>query len=82
MILVVLGTLAQKDMGLFAVQEKLNVQVRRLSLGERMKLEIIASLLHNPKIVLLDEPTIGLDVIAQSKIREFVKYYNQQYQWF
>ena len=64
---------------LLGVEEKLNVQVRRLSLGERMKMEIIAALLHSPKIVLLDEPTIGLDVVAQSKIREFVKYYNQQY---
>jgi ABC-2 type transport system ATP-binding protein len=64
---------------LFAVEEKLNVQVRRLSLGERMKLEIIAALLHQPKIVFLDEPTIGLDVISQSKIRDFVQYYNQQY---
>ncbi len=64
---------------LFDVQEKINVQVRRLSLGERMKMEIIAALLHNPKIVFLDEPTIGLDVISQSKIREFIKYYNQQY---
>ena len=64
---------------LLGVNEKLNVQVRRLSLGERMKMEIIAALLHNPKIVFLDEPTIGLDVISQSKIREFVKYYNEQY---
>ena len=64
---------------LFGVQEKLNVQVRRLSLGERMKMEIIAALLHNPKIVFLDEPTIGLDVISQSKIREFIKYYNEQH---
>ena len=61
------------------VKEKLNVQVRRLSLGERMKMEIIAALLHRPKIILLDEPTLGLDVISQSKIREFVKYHNQQY---
>ena len=64
---------------LLGVQEKLNVQVRRLSLGERMKMEIISALLHNPKIVFLDEPTIGLDVISQSKIREFVKYYNKEY---
>ena len=64
---------------LLNVRDKLNVQVRRLSLGERMKMEIIAALLHKPKIVLLDEPTIGLDVISQSKIREFVKYYNEQH---
>ncbi len=61
------------------VKDKLNVQVRRLSLGERMKMEIIAALLHRPKIILLDEPTLGLDVISQSKIREFVKYYNKKY---
>jgi ABC-2 type transport system ATP-binding protein len=64
---------------LLSVQDKLNVQVRRLSLGERMKMEIIAALLHKPKIVLLDEPTIGLDVISQLKIRDFVKYYNEKY---
>ena len=61
------------------VEDKLNVQVRRLSLGERMKMEIIAALLHKPKIILLDEPTLGLDVISQSKIRDFVKFYNQKY---
>ena len=61
------------------VKDKLNVQVRRLSLGERMKMEIIAALLHKPKIILLDEPTLGLDVISQSKIRDFVKYYNKKY---
>jgi ABC-2 type transport system ATP-binding protein len=64
---------------LLDVKDKLHTQVRRLSLGERMKMEIIASLLHRPKIIMLDEPTLGLDVIAQSKIREFVKYYNDQY---
>ena len=64
---------------LLDVKDKLNTQVRRLSLGERMKMEIIASLLHNPKIIMLDEPTLGLDVMSQSKIREFVKYYNKQY---
>ena len=61
------------------VKDKINIQVRRLSLGERMKMEIIAALLHRPKIILLDEPTLGLDVISQSKIREFVKYYNTKY---
>jgi len=64
---------------LLDVKDKLHTQVRRLSLGERMKMEIIASLLHRPKIIMLDEPTLGLDVISQSKIREFVKYYNEQY---
>ena len=61
------------------VREKLNVQVRRLSLGERMKMEIIAALLHNPKIVFLDEPTLGLDIISQSKIRDFIKDHNKNY---
>ena len=61
------------------VKDKINVQVRRLSLGERMKMEIIASLLHKPKIIMLDEPSLGLDVMSQAKIREFVKYYNEQY---
>jgi ABC-2 type transport system ATP-binding protein len=64
---------------LLNVEDKLNVQVRRLSLGERMKMEIIAALLHKPKFILLDEPTIGLDVISQSKIREFIKFYNEEY---
>ena len=61
------------------VEDKINVQVRRLSLGERMKMEIIAALLHKPQIILLDEPTLGLDVISQAKIREFVKYHNEKY---
>ena len=64
---------------LLNVEDKLNVQVRRLSLGERMKMEIIAALLHKPKFILLDEPTIGLDVISQSKIREFIKFYNEEH---
>jgi ABC-2 type transport system ATP-binding protein len=52
--------------------KQLNVQLRRLSLGERMKMEIIGSLLHRPKVLFLDEPTIGLDVLAQSTIRNFL----------
>ena len=64
---------------LLDVREKVNVQVRRLSLGERMKMEIIAALLHRPKIVFLDEPTIGLDVTSQSRIREFIAKHNKDY---
>ncbi|OMF92526.1 ATP-binding cassette domain-containing protein [Paenibacillus sp. FSL R7-0337] len=60
------------------VKDLLNIQVRRLSLGERMKMELIASLIHRPKVIFLDEPTIGLDLISQKRIREFLKYYNQQ----
>jgi ABC-2 type transport system ATP-binding protein len=53
--------------------------VRQLSLGERMKVEIAASLLHRPRVLFLDEPTIGLDVTMQSRIRTFVKEYNRRY---
>ncbi|MEK7355121.1 MAG: ATP-binding cassette domain-containing protein [Bdellovibrionota bacterium] len=53
----------------------LNTQLRRLSLGERMKMEIIGSLLHRPKVLFLDEPTIGLDIVAQTTIREFMDDY-------
>ena len=54
------------------MREKLNVMVRELSLGERMKMELIAALLHQPKVLFLDEPTIGLDVISQKIVREFL----------
>ncbi|MGZ3685037.1 MAG: ABC transporter ATP-binding protein [Bdellovibrionota bacterium] len=53
----------------------LHTQLRRLSLGERMKMEIIGSLLHDPEVLFLDEPTIGLDVVAQTKIRAFLADY-------
>ena len=56
-------------------REMLQIQLRRLSLGERMKMEIIGSLLHKPKVLFLDEPTIGLDIVAQSNIREFLADY-------
>lgn len=65
---------------LLDIKEILNVQVRRLSLGQRMKCELIAALLHRPKVLFLDEPTIGLDVVMQKKIRDFIKEYNQKFQ--
>ncbi len=61
---------------LLDVSEKLNISVRELSLGERMKMELIAALLHRPKVLFLDEPTIGLDVVSQKTVREFLKDYN------
>ena len=54
------------------ISDKVNTQVRKLSLGERMKCELVAALLHSPKIVFLDEPTIGLDVVSQKRIRDFL----------
>ena len=61
------------------VKEVLKIQVRKLSLGQRMKCELIAALIHSPKVLFLDEPTIGLDVVMQKKMRDFVKDYNQRY---
>jgi ABC-2 type transport system ATP-binding protein len=63
---------------LLTVRDKLNVSVRELSLGERTKMELIASLLHQPKVLFLDEPTIGLDVVSQKSVREFLREYNQR----
>lgn len=63
---------------LLQVKDKLAVSVRELSLGERMKMELIASLLHRPKVLFLDEPTIGLDVVSQKIVREFLREYNQR----
>lgn len=64
---------------LLDVEDLLGTAVRRLSLGQRMKLELIAALLHSPKVVFLDEPTIGLDVVAQQKLRDFIKDYNRRF---
>jgi len=62
---------------LFGVESLTRQPVRELSLGERMKMELIASLLHRPQLLLLDEPTIGLDVIAQVKIQKCLREYNK-----
>ncbi len=64
---------------LLDVSEVLNVQVRKLSLGQRMKCELIAALLHTPKVLFLDEPTIGLDVVMQKVLRDFIRSYNQEF---
>lgn len=60
------------------IEDVLNVQVRKLSLGQRMKAELVAALIHSPKILYLDEPTIGLDVVMQQSMRSFLKAYNQK----
>ncbi len=62
---------------LLDVRRLLNQPVRELSLGERMKMELIAAMLHSPDVLFLDEPTIGLDVIAQHNIQKFLKHYQQ-----
>ena len=69
----------EEMVGLMGVEDLLKTQVRRLSLGERMKMELIAALLHRPEIIFLDEPTIGLDVITQYNIRSFLREYVNRY---
>ncbi len=61
------------------VADKLHQPVRKLSLGERMKAELLAALLHHPQVLFLDEPTLGLDVNAQVAVRKFLQEYNQRY---
>src|SRR6202047_1148238 len=64
---------------LLEVQDKMNVMVRELSLGERMKMELISALIHEPRVLFLDEPTIGLDVVSQKRVREFLRLYNSEH---
>ena len=62
---------------LLDVEDLLQVQVRKLSLGERMKMEMVAALLHRPEVLYLDEPTIGLDVVAKARVRDFLAKVNR-----
>ncbi len=62
---------------LLEVEKILKIPVRHLSLGQRMRLELLAALIHNPKILFLDEPSIGLDVVAQQEVRDFIFEYNR-----
>ncbi len=64
---------------MLGISDVLNVQVRKLSLGQRMKAELVAALIHSPKVLFLDEPTIGLDVVMQQAVRNFIKEYNQSH---
>ncbi|MDJ0661403.1 MAG: ATP-binding cassette domain-containing protein [Crocosphaera sp.] len=65
---------------MLSIEEQLTQPVRKLSLGQRMKAELLAALLHHPQVLFLDEPTLGLDVNSQAAIRSFLKEYNQRYQ--
>ena len=65
---------------MLSLEDKLTQPVRKMSLGERMKAELLAALLHRPQVLFLDEPTLGLDVNAQVNVRDFLREYNQRYQ--
>ncbi len=65
---------------MLSLEGKLNQAVRKLSLGERMKAELMAALLHQPEVLFLDEPTLGLDINAQFSVRQFLREYNERYQ--
>jgi len=64
---------------LLEIGKLVNTPVRKLSLGQRMRMELTAALLHKPKVLFLDEPTIGLDVVGQQKMRDFIYEYNKKY---
>ena len=64
---------------LLEIRKLLKTPVRKLSLGQRMRMELTAALIHKPKVLFLDEPTIGLDLVAQAKMRDFIYEYNKKY---
>ncbi len=61
------------------IKKEISIQTRKLSLGQRMKCELVAALIHQPKVIFLDEPTTGLDVIMQDKVRDFIRDYNREF---
>lgn len=73
------GKTLEELSSLLEVTNLLSTPVRQLSLGQRMKMELIAALIHKPKVLFLDEPTIGLDVVMQKKIRDFIASYNRRF---
>lgn len=67
----------KKYLNMFNLNSVINIPVRKLSLGERTKLEIIASLLHNPSVLLLDEPTLGMDIVSKHSLYDFINFINE-----